>query len=70
VEAWGKVIIELSQKMDKLTLLFCRIHLMSREIALEAEVRKKSKKFQTVSTYLVATSRIFQKKPTTIYWNM
>ena len=29
--------------MDKLTLLFCTIHLMSREIALEVEVRKKGK---------------------------
>jgi hypothetical protein len=32
--------------MDKLTLLFCIIHLMSREIALEAEVRKKGKNFR------------------------
>jgi hypothetical protein len=30
-------------KIDKLTLAFCRIHLTSRKIALEAEVRKKSK---------------------------
>ena len=60
-------------RMDKLTLLFCRIHLMSRKIALEAEVRKKKakrKKVQRVSTYLAATSRIFQKNPTTIYRKM
>ena len=61
--------------MDKLTLLFCRIHLTSRKIALEAEVRKKKAKkkktiIQRVSTYLAATSRIFQKNPTTIYRKM
>ena len=30
-------------EVDKLTLLFCRTHLTSREIALEAEVWKKVK---------------------------
>ena len=38
-------------------------------MALEAQVRKKDLKAERIFTYLVPTSRRFQKKPTTMFWN-